>query len=57
MGRPVSAAPDSRIRPVVPLTEDVSWIAESYGLPDGRNVHVSVYLIRSGMLSGLLRVA
>ena len=32
----------------VPLTRSVSWIAENYSLGAGRNVHVSVYLIRAG---------
>lgn len=32
----------------VRLTREVSWIAESYSLGGGRNVHVSVYLIRAG---------
>ena len=31
----------------VPLTHDVSWIAENYPLGEGRNVHVSVFLIRA----------
>lgn len=30
------------------LTRDVSWIAENYPLGGGRNVHVSVFLIRAG---------
>ena len=34
--------------PEVPLTRDVSWIAENYSLGGGRNVHVSVFLIRAG---------
>ena len=34
--------------PEVPLTRDVSWIAENYALGAGRNVHVSVFLIRAG---------
>ena len=32
----------------VALTRDVSWIAENYPLGEGRNVHVSVFLIRAG---------
>lgn len=35
-------------RPEVALTRDVSWIAENYPLGGGRNVHVSVFLIRAG---------
>ncbi len=31
----------------VPLTDDVSWVAESFPLPGGNAMHVSVYLIRS----------
>ena len=31
----------------VPLTHGVSWIAENYSLGEGRNVHVSVFLIRA----------
>ena len=31
----------------VPLTHGVSWIAENYPLGEGRNVHVSVFLIRA----------
>ena len=41
---------DDRVEdPVVsiPLTNDVSWIAEAFPLPDGRLEHVSVYLIRT----------
>ncbi len=37
-------APDAPVA----LTSDVSWIAESYPLGAGRNVHVSVFLIRAG---------
>jgi len=33
--------------PEVALTRDVSWIAENYPLGGGRNVHVSIFLIRA----------
>jgi flavorubredoxin len=37
----------SSTRPVIPLTDDVLWVRESFELPDGRYEHVSVYLIRT----------
>ncbi len=43
-----SVAREQAIRESVPLTHDVSWIAENYPLGAGRNVHVSVFLIRAG---------